>query len=320
MMGANEDAEFFALRNLSGKTAIETGGSNGIGSETIRLLNSQGANTLIADLECTRPDAEALIQSLQHPKSAFFGGVNILVWEEMKLLFAQCIQRFGKVDIVVANAGIMESQKLFDMGNVDEQGDLRESAEGFRVIDVNLKGTVNTLTLALYHMQHNQLTSTSGRRGTAILVTSTSGYFGSTGVGAYIASKHEITGLLRGAQEVGQELGISINAVAPSFTPTPTFKALGEKWKKSGLKPNTLDSVATAIALACTRDETGKCYLVAGGKSVEVEESRKSLVPQWLGLEIAELLQSANKAFESDGYPLPGEMSDVSMLRDICVN
>jgi hypothetical protein len=39
---------------------------------------------------------------------------------------------------------------------------------------------------------------------------------------------------------------------------------------------------------------------------VEVEESRKSLVPQWLGLEIAELLQSANKAFESDGYPLPG--------------
>jgi short-subunit dehydrogenase len=121
---------------------------------------------------------------------------------------------------------------------------------------------LKALRLALYHMQHNQLTSTSGRSGTAILVTSTSGYFGSTGVGAYIASKHGITGLLRGAQEVGRELGISINAVAPSFTPTPTFKALGEKWKKSGLKPNTLDSVATAIALACTRDETGKCYLV----------------------------------------------------------
>ncbi|KAJ5783760.1 Short-chain dehydrogenase/reductase SDR [Penicillium psychrosexuale] len=148
----------------------------------------------------------------------------------MKLLFTQCIQHFGKVDIVVANAGIMESQELFDIGNIDEQGELRESTGGFRVIDVNLKGTINR-------------------------------YFGSTGVGAYIASKHGITGLLRTSQQVGRELGIRINGVAPFFTPTPTFKALAEKWRHSGLKSNTLESVATAIALACTRDETGKCYL-----------------------------------------------------------
>ncbi|QQK46992.1 Short chain dehydrogenase/reductase, putative [Penicillium digitatum] len=301
-----KDTDLFALRSLSGKTAIVTGGANGIGAETVRLLNSRGANTVIADLERTRPDAETLIHSLQHPTAALFVGVNILVWSEMKLLFAHWIQKFGKVDIVVANAGIMESQKLFDIGNVDEHGELRESTEGFRVIDVNLKGTVDTLRLALYYMQHNRVTSASGRRGSVVLVTSTSGYFGSTGVGAYIASKHGITGLLRAAQQVGRELGIGINGVAPFFTPTPTFKAVAEKWKHSGLKPNILEGVATAISLACTRDETGKCYMVAGQVSVEVEDSRKLILPQWLGKETAEVLQSASKLFENGSYPLPG--------------
>lgn len=121
---------------------------------------------------------------------------------------------------------------------------------------------LEALRLALHYMQHNQVTSSSGLRGSVVLVTSTSGYFGSTGVGAYIASKHGITGLLRAAQQVGRELGIRINAVAPFFTPTPTFKALAEKWKHSGLKSNTLECVSMAISLACTRDETGKCYMV----------------------------------------------------------
>ncbi|KGO77892.1 Short-chain dehydrogenase/reductase SDR [Penicillium italicum] len=301
------DADLFALRNLSGKTAIVTGGANGIGAETVRFLNLQGVNTVVGDLERTRSDAEILIQSLPHPGSAFFVSVNILVWREMKLLFAQSIQKFGKIDIVVANAGIMESQKLFDVGNVDEHGELCESTEGFRVIDVNLKGTINTLRLALHHMQHNQVTSASGQRGNVVLVTSTSGYFGSTGVGAYIASKHGIVGLLRAAQQAGRELGIRINGVAPFFTPTPTFKALAEKWKHSGLKSNTLEGVATAISLACTRDETGKCYMIAGQVSVEVEDSRKLLLSQWLGHGTAEMLKSASKLFENGSYPLPGE-------------
>ncbi|KAI5460167.1 putative short chain dehydrogenase/reductase [Mariannaea sp. PMI_226] len=304
-MESEKHADPVALSSLSGKTAIITGGANGIGAETVRLLNSQGANVVIADLERTRPDAEILIASLQHPASAIFVGVNVLIWEEVKLLFSQCAQHFGKVDIVVANAGIMESKGLFDLSNVDEQGELHESVEGFRVIDVNLKGTINTLRLALYYMQHNQPTSSSGSKGSIVLVTSTSGYFGSTGVGAYIASKHGITGLLRAAQRVGQEQGIRINGVAPFFTPTKTFNTLAEKWKHSSLKSNSLEDVATAIALASTRDETGKCYLIAGGLSVEVEESRKALLSQWLGDETAGLLQSAAEFFETNGYPLP---------------
>ncbi|EED13815.1 hypothetical protein TSTA_100590 [Talaromyces stipitatus ATCC 10500] len=99
------------------------------------------------------------------------------------MLFTQCMKHFSKVEIVVANAGIMESQKLFDISDVDEQGELRQSAERFRVIHANIKGTVNTDFVA-------------------------------------------------------------------------------DQWRKSGLKSNTVESVAISIALASVREETGKCCMV----------------------------------------------------------
>ncbi|KAI1034704.1 hypothetical protein LB504_004537 [Fusarium proliferatum] len=292
-MAGNASDHVCALKNLAGKTVIITGGANGIGAETVRFFNSHGANTVIADLERTRDEAESVIRSLQYPTSALFISVNMLLWDEMKTLFSQSIRHFGKIDIVVANAGIMESQSLFDVENVDEQGELHESTEGF------------PLRLALHYMRHNQPISPKGQRGSVILVTSTSGYFGTTGVGAYITSKHGLTGLLRASQQVARGLGIGVNAVAPFFTPTPTFKELAEKWKDSGLKSNTPEDVAQAIALASARDETGKCYMVVGGKSVEVEDGREALLDQWLGREITELLQSASRLFEANGYPLP---------------
>ncbi|KAF4948988.1 hypothetical protein FGADI_9273 [Fusarium gaditjirri] len=297
--------DLHTLSTLAGKTVIITGGANGIGAETVRLFNSYGANTVIADLERTRAEAELVIRSLQHPSSALFIAANILIWNQIKALFSQCIQRYGKIDIVVANAGIMESQSLFDIENVDDRGELCESTEGFRVIDVNLKGTINTLRLALYHMRHNRPTSPDGPRGSVVLVTSTSGYFGTTGVGAYITSKHGLTGLLRASQQVARGLGIGVNAVAPFFTPTPTFEELAGKWKDSGLKSNTPGDVAEAIALTCTQNKTGKCHMVVGRKSVEVEDSRSLLLEKWLGRETTGLLQSAGKLFEANGYPLP---------------
>ncbi|KAF5540646.1 short-chain dehydrogenase reductase SDR [Fusarium phyllophilum] len=307
---ADNTRDLHTPRTLAGKTVIITGGANGIGAETVRLFNSYGANTVIADLERTRAEAKSVVRSLQHPSSALFISVNILVWDEMKALFSQCTKHFGKIDIVVANAGIMESQSLFDIENVDEQGELRESTEVFRVIDVNLKGTINTLRLAQHHMQHNQSTSPDGLRGSVVLVTSISGYFGTTGVGAYITSKHGLTGLLRASQQVARGLCIGVNAVAPFFTPTPTFKDLAEKWKNSGLKSNAPGDVAEAIALASMQNETGKCYMVVMRKSVEIEDSRSALVEQWLGREITELLQSASKLFEAKDYPLPKTSMD----------
>lgn len=63
----------------------------------------------------------------------------------MSELFSQTKQKFGSIDVVVANAGMMETKHFFDFeGEVDENGELKEPKEAYRVIDVNLKGTMNS--------------------------------------------------------------------------------------------------------------------------------------------------------------------------------
>jgi NAD(P)-dependent dehydrogenase (short-subunit alcohol dehydrogenase family) len=131
------------LSNLSSKTTIITGGANGIGAETVRLFHSHGANIVIADLPQCAPSAETLIATLS-PRVVFIP-TDILNWSSMSELFSQTKQKFGSIDVVVANAGMMETKHFFDFeGEVDENGELKEPKEAYRVIDVNLKGTMNS--------------------------------------------------------------------------------------------------------------------------------------------------------------------------------
>lgn len=137
------------LPRAAGKTVIVTGAANGIGAATAALYNRYGANVVIADLPSSRKAAEALVETLPHRERALFVAVDILDWAQMKSLFKQTLDHFGSVDVVVANAAIMESAPVLDMDAVDEKGDLKESLEAFKVIDVNLKGTLNSESLPL---------------------------------------------------------------------------------------------------------------------------------------------------------------------------
>lgn len=130
------------LDSLPGKTAIVTGGANGIGLETVRMYHASGANVVIADLPGAKPSAEAAIKGLGDATRAVFVPVNIIDFEDVRRLFKETINRFRRVDIVVANAGIMETTRFFEF-DTDEAGDLKGNGAG-KVIDVNLKGTMNS--------------------------------------------------------------------------------------------------------------------------------------------------------------------------------
>ena len=140
------DANPGLLANLAGKTVIVTGGAAGIGAATIKICNSQGANVVIADLEHTRAAAEVAIKDLPQPEKALFAPANILNWQQMNGMFKQVIERFGRVDVVVANAGTMESAMVLDLDNVEADGEPKEPTEAYKVIDINLKGTLNSKT------------------------------------------------------------------------------------------------------------------------------------------------------------------------------
>jgi NAD(P)-dependent dehydrogenase (short-subunit alcohol dehydrogenase family) len=131
------------LSNIKGKTVVITGAVGGIGVEIVRLYASHGANVVVADLERSRLAAERLIATLPDPSRAIFVSANTLVWTEMKELFKATIRAFGSVEVVVANAGVMESHMTLDVETVDTNGDLLEAMEASKVIDINVKGTLN---------------------------------------------------------------------------------------------------------------------------------------------------------------------------------
>ena len=131
------------LSQAAGKTALITGAANGIGAAIATLYNIHGANVVIADLPSQDSAAAKLISSFKHPENAVFVGVDILNFGQMKDLFKTAEKKFqrGRIDFVVANAGIMETSPVLDVGG---EGELEESLEAWRVIDVNLKGTLNS--------------------------------------------------------------------------------------------------------------------------------------------------------------------------------
>ncbi|KAJ5528813.1 Short-chain dehydrogenase/reductase SDR [Penicillium freii] len=255
----------------AGKTVLITGAARGIGAATAILFNSHGANVVLADLPQLRNSAEEVIKiQIKFPNRAIFVSTDIVNWAELTSCFEKAIATFGKVDIVIANAGIMESESVLDMNSVDTNGRLLESLEAGRVIDVNLKGTLNS-------------------------------------VAAYIASKHGVLGLLRACQDVARSHGVRVNAIAPFLTPTHITAGFAHKWDEAGLEKNTPDRVAEAIAVvALVEEREGNCVLVAGKYLRELEEPRARLLPSWLGVDLTEFMGQAMQFFVSiGGYVLP---------------
>lgn len=144
------------LPHLNGKTAIITGSARGIGAATATLFTTNGCNVVVTDLPSLRGQATSLIESLEYPQRALFVPASVTAWDDLREVFKKGIKAFGKIDIVVANAGIMESNAVLEVA-VDEYDDPIESAEANRVIDVNLKGTLNS--------RYTRLPSTLGPQG-----------------------------------------------------------------------------------------------------------------------------------------------------------
>ncbi|KAF2729837.1 NAD(P)-binding protein [Polyplosphaeria fusca] len=282
---------FFQRADGSPKTVIVTGGAAGIGAQTIRTFHDHGCNVVIADLPLAKDAAEKLISSLSNPDRALYHPTNIVEWSDMQALFRETKKKFQQVDIVVANAGMMESTGFYEFEE-DGNGELKEPTGAYKVIDVNLKGTMN---------------SKDGARGSITLIASTSGYFGGTGVVSYVASKHGVVGLCRASQLKANEFSIRVNVVAPFFTPTYITGEYSEMWKERGLPANTTEDVANAVVdTSTTPERKGHSVLVASKQVREIETVRTSLMQQWMGEEIAHVMAEGGKFFNDiGGYPLP---------------
>jgi 3-oxoacyl-[acyl-carrier protein] reductase len=243
--------------DLTGKTALVTGATGGIGGAIAKALHAQGATVAVSG---TRREAlEALAAELS-------GRVHVLPCnlgdaEEVEKLIPAAEEALGgHIDILVNNAGITRDNIFMRLS--DEAWD--------QVIAVNLTAAFRLSRAAVRTMMRR-------RSGRIISITSIVGVTGNAGQGNYAAAKAGMIGMSKSlAQEVASR-GVTVNCVAPGFIATPMTDALNDKQRETILKAVPAAKLGTPedIAAACVylaSDEaqyvTGQTLHVNGGMAM----------------------------------------------------
>jgi 3-oxoacyl-[acyl-carrier protein] reductase len=242
--------------DLTGKTALVTGATGGIGGAIARALHKQGATVAISG---TR--REALDQLAADLKER----VHVLPCDlsdkdQVESLVPQAEEGMGKLDILVANAGITRDNLFVQLR--DEDWDT--------VINVNLTATFRLSRAAMKTMMRR-------RFGRIIGITSVVGVTGNPGQGNYTAAKAGMIGMMKSIGKEYARRGVTANCVAPGFIATPMTDKLNEKQREAILQMvpsgrlGTPDDVAAAV-LYLASDEasyvTGQTLHVNGGMAM----------------------------------------------------
>jgi meso-butanediol dehydrogenase/(S,S)-butanediol dehydrogenase/diacetyl reductase len=239
---------------LKDRVAIVTGGSSGIGLASARRLGAEGAKIVIASQNKDRIEAAA--EKVRTENKVEVLGLVCDVSQESQVIatVAQTLQRFGRLDIVVNNAGMMLFKKLEEYTPADWE----------RVLGVDLMGSVHFTKQAFLHMKNG---------GAIVNVASIHALVTSPLVATYAAAKAATLSLTRSAAIEGREKGIRANVVLPGAIDTgmlwdnPNVKSGAEKIDPKDVgKP---EDVAAAVAFLASDDAafiTGTALRVDGGR------------------------------------------------------
>lgn len=188
---------------LKDKVAIITGAGRGIGEVTAKKFATEGAKVTVADLN--EENVNKTVADIREMGGEAIGLlVNVTNREDVDRMIADTIKHFGKIDILINNAGITQDAQLIKM--TEEQWD--------NVINVNLKGVFNVAQAAARVMKEQQ-------SGVILNASSVVGIFGNFGQSNYAAAKWGVNGMTKTwAKELGK-YGIRVNAIAPGFIATP---------------------------------------------------------------------------------------------------
>ncbi len=186
--------------DLSGKVAIVTGGTRGIGAEIVRTLARQGADVAL-NYRKSAAEAEEMVKELEGMgRRALAVQADVSSFEDAQSMVATVVERLGGLHILVTNAGMNWDGVIWKME--EEQWD--------RVIDVDLKGTFNYLRAAAPIFKGQNL-------GRFVAVTSINGLRGKFGQTNYSAAKSGVHGLTKAAAKDLGKFGVTCNAIAPGF-------------------------------------------------------------------------------------------------------
>jgi len=242
--------------NLSGRAALVTGASQGIGRACALRLAKDGAAVAVAARNQEKLNVLANEITAAGGKAAAFP-VDVGDEERVKAVLKAAIAQFGKIDILVNNAGITRDQLVMRMKRADWDA----------VLSTNLTSAYLCIQQAVPSMLKQ-------RWGRIINITSVFGQMGQAGQANYAASKAGLIGLTMAiAREVGSR-SITCNAVAPGFIETAMTSVLSDEFKQNAVKMiplgrvGTPEDVANAVAFLASEEAayiTGHVLNVNGG-------------------------------------------------------
>ncbi|RDI47492.1 3-oxoacyl-[acyl-carrier-protein] reductase [Falsibacillus pallidus] len=243
--------------NLSGKTALVTGGSRGIGREIALEMAREGANVAVNYAGSEAKANEVVDEIKAMGREAIAIQCNVADSEQVSDMVKQTISAFGSLDILINNAGITRDNLIMRMKD-DEWDD---------VINTNLKG-VFLCTKAVARQMMKQ------RSGRIINISSIVGVMGNAGQANYVAAKSGVIGLTKTTAKELASRGITVNAIAPGFISSDMTDKLPEEVKSEMFKaiplarfgePQDIAKVAAFLASESSRYITGQTLNVDGG-------------------------------------------------------
>ena len=296
-------------RLCEGRVAIVTGAGRGLGREHALMLAANGAKIVVNDLGANvdgtgRDDsfaAQTAADIRQAGGEAIVNGDDVSSWAGAKNMIDQAVQTWGRLDIVVNNAGILRDRMLVNMSE----------GEWDAVIQVHLKGTFAPARHAAAHWRELHRSTGEPCMGRIINTTSTSGIYGNVGQTNYGAAKAGIAAFTVIAARELKKFGVTVNAVSPSAQTRMTegLRAVNDE-QRAMRDPKWVSPVVTYLASEAAQDITGRVIQAGVGRIAVCEGWRRGAEaaqvsdPAEAGRLIREMLPKVRRNSGMDGLEL----------------
>jgi NAD(P)-dependent dehydrogenase (short-subunit alcohol dehydrogenase family) len=248
-------------RLCEGRVAIVTGGGRGIGRDYCLLLAAEGAKVVVNDLGVTTtgegadlgPAHDVVAEIKAAGGEAVTNGADVSDWDQAKAMVDQAISTYGKLDVLINNAGILRDRMMVNM----------TEAEWDSVIKVHLKGAFAPARHAAQHWRDRSKEAGGPINARLINMSSASGIYGNIGQSNYGAAKMGIAAFtIITARELSR-YGVTVNAIAPTAI-TRLTEGLVPEARSKALSPSWIAPIAVWLASERSSDVSGYMFEASG--------------------------------------------------------
>jgi len=257
MIAAMTDASAAALFDLTGRVAVVTGGSRGLGREMVLAFAEQGADVVIASRKLDA--CEAVVAEIEDQGGeAIFVETDVSDEDQVEALVETAVDTYGGLDYAFNNAGIDGASEPTSEQPMDNWAD---------VIDINLKGVFLSMRAEIPAMLE------SGG-GAIVNTASIAGVVGFPGLSPYVASKHGVNGLTKAAAVEFADDGVRVNSICPGVIKTPMVEESEAAATEQSIAATPMgrlgepEEIGDAAVWLCSDDAsfvTGETMVIDGG-------------------------------------------------------